>query len=533
MFFGVVFVFTYHTQMCGGNFCVAAVLTSVTSATEVTCTVFSGHEFPDTSAIASGAWVLDGDSFFSYNANEIRSKIDTAKTAGADIRAVICGHGHGNNAATVESIPYYEFTTANGAVKAGVMHLDDDGEFRVSGTTGFTSYNIDDYFVGPAGSDSNLGTTRASPFLTVMKAEGVATTAGQTVNVLSGTYREYANISQTGSDGSPITWEFETGSKVTATEIFSGFAGPDGNGEYTIACTTEAKIVLRNGSYLTEGTAGSLSTEEWDWDTNVLYLKDDPASYIIEAGQRDRVFNFGSGAVYVTLNNPVAYGANVTGIYVSSTPDNLIFNNPVAYGCVTGISIEDSSLDLIRINNPYAHHNSNTGIKIQTSSAVYFTNLRSFNNGSIDLRIRNTAAPTIVGAVTQGSPTGISIENTGTPGPIIINAIATDASSKVVNSTNVGASEIKNSDLYGTITWGNTTDTDNILVDPLVDSIGKLQTGSPCIDTGFWHALNQDGQVDPFGKYVHKEVNIGVDQGKGAPIIQKQVIRMGNYPCGF
>ena len=46
-----------------------------------------------------------------------------------------------------------------------------------------------DYYVSTTGSNSNSGTTLNQPFLTIQQAANVAH-AGDTVNVLGGTYRE-------------------------------------------------------------------------------------------------------------------------------------------------------------------------------------------------------------------------------------------------------------------------------------------------------------------------------------------------------
>ena len=59
----------------------------------------------------------------------------------------------------------------------------------------------------------------------------------------------------------------------------------------------------------------------------------------------------------------------------------------------------------------------------------------------------------------------------------------------------------------------NTTGTD-----PLVFSNGKLQKSSDGIDNGAWiETINEEGQADSRGKYVHRLPNIGDDQEAGTP----------------
>ncbi|HXW70701.1 MAG TPA: right-handed parallel beta-helix repeat-containing protein [Methylocella sp.] len=62
------------------------------------------------------------------------------------------------------------------------------------------------YYVAPSGSDSNTGTSSSAPFKTIGKAVGTATTAGNIVYVMNGTYVEQLNIAQSGTATSPITF---------------------------------------------------------------------------------------------------------------------------------------------------------------------------------------------------------------------------------------------------------------------------------------------------------------------------------------
>lgn len=61
------------------------------------------------------------------------------------------------------------------------------------------------YYVGPGGSDSNDGTTWALRKLTIGGAEGIGLSAGDTVYVAPGTYREGIGFGASGSSGNPIT----------------------------------------------------------------------------------------------------------------------------------------------------------------------------------------------------------------------------------------------------------------------------------------------------------------------------------------
>src|SRR4051812_10505195 len=70
------------------------------------------------------------------------------------------------------------------------------------------------YYVGGASaSDSNAGTS-SLPFATIQKAATVAT-AGDTVNIRSGTYRETVTPTNSGTAGNPIVYQPDGGADVT------------------------------------------------------------------------------------------------------------------------------------------------------------------------------------------------------------------------------------------------------------------------------------------------------------------------------
>ncbi len=60
------------------------------------------------------------------------------------------------------------------------------------------SANAIDYYVSTSGSNSNLGTSLASPFLTIQQAANAAH-SGDNVYVCGGTYRETVTVPRSGS----------------------------------------------------------------------------------------------------------------------------------------------------------------------------------------------------------------------------------------------------------------------------------------------------------------------------------------------
>ncbi len=95
---------------------------------------------------------------------------------------------------------------------------------------------------------------------------------------------------------------------ITGGDVFATFAGPDGNGEYTKAgvIVEPLNVIAIAGdgtiTMLTPGTVGSLTSTQFAWAANTLYLGFDPATYTIEASQREFAVRIDS-AGYVEFEN--------------------------------------------------------------------------------------------------------------------------------------------------------------------------------------------------------------------------------------
>ncbi|MBX3085093.1 MAG: DUF2341 domain-containing protein [Anaerolineae bacterium] len=70
------------------------------------------------------------------------------------------------------------------------------------------------YYVATTGSDSNNGTSLATPFLTIQKCATVAQ-AGDTCNIRAGTYRETVTVPRSGAAGNPIIFTAYNNEAVT------------------------------------------------------------------------------------------------------------------------------------------------------------------------------------------------------------------------------------------------------------------------------------------------------------------------------
>lgn len=93
----------------------------------------------------------------------------------------------------------------------------------------YSSFTIAQIYVAKNGNDGNTGTL-ASPCLTIQKAASVAT-AGQTVYVRTGTYRETVTPANSGTAGNPITYQAYNDETViiSGTEVITGWGIHTGN----------------------------------------------------------------------------------------------------------------------------------------------------------------------------------------------------------------------------------------------------------------------------------------------------------------
>ena len=75
-----------------------------------------------------------------------------------------------------------------------------------------------DYYVATNGSNSNSGTSLASPFLTIQQAANAAQ-AGDNIYVRGGTYRETVTAARSGTASAPITFQPYQNEQVTITGL--------------------------------------------------------------------------------------------------------------------------------------------------------------------------------------------------------------------------------------------------------------------------------------------------------------------------
>ena len=274
-------------------------------------------------------------------------------------------------------------------------------------------------------SDLNAGTTMALPFCTIGKGASLAV-AGDTVQVLAGTYAETVNGPNSGTAGLPITYSAAPGVTVT------------GNG-----------LAISGGGFRMSGKS---------------YIVVD--GFTITGTDDYGIYTFGSNNITIT-NNHVSYsgspasGSTRTGIYINSTSSSTISGNTSDHNSSNGILLTNGSNNNLVSNNVtfanaeqwqrnatgihvtgagsanniiihnVAYANEDTGLQFYSGAHdnIVVGNL-SYGNG--DHGIDFNAAPNniVVGNTVQGNHTaGINFEGAVAPassGATIMNNISVD-----------------------------------------------------------------------------------------------------------
>ncbi len=267
--------------------------------------------------------------------------------------------------------------------------------FFVVGFLGFANnvnaatYYVDQNNVGCG--DSNNG-SEISPWCTITKA---ATTmiAGDTAIIKAGTYRESINPSNSGTDGSPITFQAADGETVIASggKLKTGFTITPGKTYTYQVAETAANLngyVWEDDTYTkyTSKTSidqveASVSSYYHDTVNQILYIHTsdgvDPSTHVIEAYAKSNIS--GSAKDYITFRG-LTFKNAIYGIYHSGS--HITVDSSVFYNIGYGIRIrETGSGEYATISDSIIHHNTSYGIQVEKSFATIDGNTVYSNNG--------------------------------------------------------------------------------------------------------------------------------------------------------
>ena len=196
----------------------------------------------------------------------------------------------------------------------------------------------------PNCSDSGSGTS-TQPYCTIKKAGSVAT-AGQTVQVQSGTYTDLVTVSNSGSPGSPIVFTPAPGASVTISGPANGFK-------------------LSGKSYVTIQGFTVTSTTSYG-----IYVSSSSTNVTVSG---NTISNTPSNGIYVTTSssNVTVSGNTVSGadvgIYVNTLSNITVSGNTVSG--TTSYGIYNRSSSNVTISGNHVSGTGNHAIYVSPSSA--------------------------------------------------------------------------------------------------------------------------------------------------------------------
>jgi parallel beta-helix repeat protein len=277
------------------------------------------------------------------------------------------------------------------------------------------------YVDGTSTSCSDTGSgTQAQPYCTINKAATVAT-AGQTVEVASGTYTERVAVNHSGTSDSPIVFRPADGASVTVTGAANGFfisglINPKsyitiqgfnitGTSSYGIALLNASNITIANNTVTYSGhgvqsqTAAGIYLDGTSNSTITGNTSDHNSSHGIyvhsPSTQTGNLSNFDLIAGNEASFNAEVWQRNATGINVTG-PDNTVIGNVVHDNEDSGLQFyKDASATVTGGNNGLATLNV------------------SYNNGDHGIDDLNVTGGRLIGnTVYHNCTSGINVEGT-------------------------------------------------------------------------------------------------------------------------
>src|SRR6266704_1576866 len=198
----------------------------------------------------------------------------------------------------------------------------------------------------PSCSDTGSGTS-TQPFCTIKPAASQAT-AGQTVQVASGTYPELVTVSNSGAPGSPIVFTAAPGASVTVSGQANGFK-------------------LAGKSYITIQGFTVANTSSYGF-----YISSSSSNVTVSGNTVSNTTSYGiynRSSSNVTISGNTVSGTQSHAIYVSPSSSNVTVNNNQVSG-ITGYGFWANSSSGVTVSGNTISNTSNYGLHVDTSSNV-------------------------------------------------------------------------------------------------------------------------------------------------------------------
>jgi parallel beta-helix repeat protein len=199
-----------------------------------------------------------------------------------------------------------------------------------------SSNSSTEYYVSPTGSDSNSGTFQ-EPFKTIQKALNTVS-AGDTISIRGGTYREKLTVKTSGTSGNSITIQNYENENVVI----------DGSG-----VSGSNIIYIYNKSYITIKGLEICNSSSGNTPTGI---------FVEGSGEGIQILNNKIHDVHTTDN---AFGIAVYGTNGNTPINNILIQGNEVYNCTLGQSESltvNGNVTNFKILNNKVHDNDNIGI---------------------------------------------------------------------------------------------------------------------------------------------------------------------------
>jgi hypothetical protein len=222
-----------------------------------------------------------------------------------------------------------------------------------------------------------------------------------------GDFTYILSVRLSGTSGNPITFKADSGDTPvirTMTTISGNWTENVGTSEWEDDnVTPQPFVVMIDGALAEEGTFGSLTAGQWDWDTNKLYVKDDPSNQTVEVGAGSngiRIRNYS----YIDVDGITVEGANDTGFEIGATSTAIsninITNCNSQYNGSTGFNVTGDAEDAVTsvlIEDCVSMWNAGNGIYLQTQvSGTTIRRCITHHNSQSEAKIWTGGIKTII-----------------------------------------------------------------------------------------------------------------------------------------
>ena len=275
---------------------------------------------------------------------------------------------------------------------------------------------------------TSAGST-TTPFCTITAAVAKAKTAGVTIAVNPGVYREQPSFVASGTAADPIVLTGTgPGVVIRGTRAVGDLtwtqATPDGT--YAAAYTPPGKPtqVFLDGQALVRGVAGSMAAGEWDYDATAGRLLvnlggTSPAGAALEAGAYSYGVNVNARHDIVVTNLELV-GQNFAGVHVGSGSGVTVRNITSELSGANGVLVDGTSSG-VTVRDTTVKHALSVGIKVVGGDGMVIRDSQTTENGNHGISVYGSANVTVANntSAANSSPqwrvaTGIDINGAST-----------------------------------------------------------------------------------------------------------------------